>query len=263
VLAQIDAAWRREIDEYASASRSIASHLQNPGSLTITSEQKAMLLGAALPATPFIRNLRQQARQAATADARACRWYSNLGAPATAPPAWLLLLALPAVAGAAASEIAAQRQAQREARLRFIGQCFKYGTIPVLIIVWIIHYNSPAQVTARQEEARKAEIARQEAARQAELARQEQIRKQQEAQRALELARQAEMERRARCTTVNGSEFCCPTGMRPVSQMAANYAQRLFCCPPNARTAFIINPRDLLVQGCTFERDISRGLFGR
>ena len=168
---------------------------------------------------------------------------------------------MPLLAPAAAAEAAAQRKAQSEANWRLVGQVVKYGSIPALIVIWMIYYNSPAQVAARQEEARRAEIVRQEEARRADLARQnqerarqEQIRQQQEAQRERERAQRAENERRARCTNVGGSEYCCPAEMLPVSQMAANYSQRLFCCPPSARTTFVINPQDLLAQGCSREK---------
>jgi hypothetical protein len=219
-FAALEAAWRNEIEAYSTLATSMSGRMRNASSLALTPAGMAMLLGARLPGTPLLANLRQHAQKAASADARACRWFRDLGEPSTASPGRLLLM--PLLAPGAASETAAARQARSEANWRLVGQVVKYGSIPALIVIWMIYYNSPGQVAARQEEARQAEIRRQEQIRQqqeAERQRQEQIWRQQEAERQRQLA---EQQRRAqeedfnrRCIRLsNGQVQCCPPGLR-------------------------------------------------
>jgi serine/threonine protein kinase len=273
VFAQIDAAWHREIDEYANVVRSVSSHLRNASSLALTAAQRATLLGAVLPRTPIISNLRQAARLAATADARACLWFTDLGRPSMASPARLLLLGLPAVVEAAAGETAERRRARRDQNLRFIGQCIKYGSIPVLILVAYIWYNSPAQVAARREAAQQAEIARQQAEiarQQQERVRQEQLRLQQEAERqrqeaerqrlaAIEAQRRAEEERRVqaeaeriRCKSRTTGQviFCCQMGERALQSGRYMGPQKAWCCP--AQNQIPITESDAINLGCRY-----------
>ena len=75
-FASIDAAWRREIEAYSTLATSMSGHMRGASSLACTPAGTAMLLGAVLPGTPLLANLRKHAQKATTADARACRWFA-------------------------------------------------------------------------------------------------------------------------------------------------------------------------------------------
>jgi hypothetical protein len=93
-LARLETAWRQAIDEYSKLAASLQHRVTSTTTLALTPAQKAMLLGAGLPASPILAALRRQSSKSATDDAKECGWFQDLGDPANANSARLLLMTL-------------------------------------------------------------------------------------------------------------------------------------------------------------------------
>ncbi len=114
IFAAVEQRWQAALDDYKRLHNLVKGKHNVP---TATDDGiRAQLLLASLPDSDNdIAHLRQRAQQAATADARRCLWFRNLGDSATVDPAALILIL--SLAGDAEAETKKQRIQERTKRL--------------------------------------------------------------------------------------------------------------------------------------------------
>jgi serine/threonine protein kinase len=272
--------WSAQLESYGAQSEAVgqAGAPRQPIDQSFGQARAAMLLSVLPGGQRYLNELRESAKQASSEGLHECAWFNALGdASRVGPPALFLIGLLAPHAEAPAAEarrLRLQKEADdRNAQIALWAKIAGAGVFIAVLIGIFLWYNSPANVAARQEAQRQAEIARQQQDLQRQQAierqRQEQLRQQQERQQQIEAQRQreaqqreaerqrqlAEQQRRQQeeaarrlCRTIStGQTFCCVAGERNWTG-----AGRIFCCPA-ALDATLFQPQQIL-QMCRYIR---------